>query len=279
MIKEFIKNILFNLKKNKTTFTPIFIIGCGRSGTTILGKTLARHPDIKYLNERRDLWHKVYPEFNIWEKDTKNAQLFADKTDVDPKKNILLRTLFFKEQILGNAKIVIEKLPINNFRLDFLQTSFPEAKYIYLSRNGLEVSQSIEKSIKQKTWFLGDKLELLKQFAEQKNMTFNRYIKSEMQQAMLEWKLSMDESNLFFKNLSSEKFTHVSYQDFIENTEISLKQIFNFLKLNYSNNLITNFSKDITRKNKTVCSTDDEVLKRIGGEILTKTINNKYSPF
>ena len=66
MIKEFAKNILFNFKKNKYTFNPVFIIGCGRSGTTILGNTLSNHPKIKYLNERRDLWHKAYPEFDIW---------------------------------------------------------------------------------------------------------------------------------------------------------------------------------------------------------------------
>ena len=30
---------------------PVFIIGCGRSGTTILGRTLAEHPRVKYLNE------------------------------------------------------------------------------------------------------------------------------------------------------------------------------------------------------------------------------------
>ena len=184
MIKEFVKNILFNLKKNKTTFTPVFIIGCGRSGTTILGETLAQHPAIKYLNERRDLWHRAYPEFNIWGKDTKNAQLFTDKKNINPKKNTLLRKLFFREQILGNAKIVIEKLPINNFRLSFLQKSFPEARYIYLSRNGLEVSKSIEKRIHQKNWFKGKKLDLLKQFSKQKGMDFDRNIKSEIQKGM-----------------------------------------------------------------------------------------------
>ena len=279
MIKEFVKNILFNLKKHKNTFTPVFIIGCGRSGTTILGETLAKHPEIKYLNERRDLWHRAYPEFNIWRKNTKNTRLFADEKAVNPEKNTLLRKLFFREQILENAKVVIEKLPINNFRLNFLQKSFPEARYIYLSRNGLEVSKSIERRINQKNWFTGNKLKLLKQFSEQKEMGFYGNIKSEMQKGMWEWKLSMDESNLFFKKLSSKIFTHLSYQDFTENTESSLEQIFNFLNLTYSSNLITKLSKDISRKNKTAYSTDDEVLKKIGGKILTKTIANNYFPF
>ena len=122
-------------------------------------------------------------------------------------------------------------------------------------------------------------MELLKQFAKQKNIDFDRDVKSEMQKGMWEWKLSMDKSNLFFKQLNSEIFTHLSYQDFIENTESSLEQIFSFLNLAYSSSLITKLSKDINRKNKPIHSTDDETLKKIGGEILTKTINNTYSPF
>ena len=45
---------------------PVFIIGCGRSGTTILGETLSRHSKVTYLNERRDLWFSAYPETDIW---------------------------------------------------------------------------------------------------------------------------------------------------------------------------------------------------------------------
>ena len=279
MIKEFVKNILFNLAKKKNGFAPIFIIGCGRSGTTILGETLSKHPDIKYLNERRDLWHRAYPNFDIWGADVKKAQLFADKTDVNPQSNTLLRALFFREQALGNAKILIEKLPINNFRLDFLKKSFPEAKYIYLSRNGLEVSKSIEKSIKKEKWFLGGKLNLLKKNAEKNGINFDLEAKSEIHQGMLEWKLSMSESHFFFKNSNDNLFTHLSYEDFVENTEIALKQIFNFLNIDYSKKLIDKLAKGVNRKNKKICSTDDPVLEKIGGNILSKTINNTYSPF
>ena len=133
MIREFIQNIIFHFKKNKYTLVPVFIIGCGRSGTTILGKTLSNHPKIKYLNERRDLWHKSYPEFNIWKENVLNSKLYVDEKDYDKEKSSKLRNLFFREQVLGNASTLLEKLPINNFRLKFLQKSFPKAKYIYLS--------------------------------------------------------------------------------------------------------------------------------------------------
>jgi hypothetical protein len=46
---------------------PVFIIGCGRSGTTILGATLAQHQLVTYLNEPCHLWFSAYPETDIWD--------------------------------------------------------------------------------------------------------------------------------------------------------------------------------------------------------------------
>lgn len=274
MIKKIVKNILFRLKKNNSTFTPVFIIGCGRSGTTILGETLSLHPKIKYLNERRDLWHQSYPEFNIWDENILNPTLYANEKDYSEEKTSKLRDLFFREQVLENASMLLEKLPINNFRLEFLKKSFPEAKYIYLSRNGLEVSKSIEKRIQKKNWFTGSKFKLLQQFSGDDNT-----LESDEQKGMWEWKLSINESDLFFKNLSKDKYYHLSYQDFIEDTENSLKQIYNFLNLNTTEEFLSILSKNISRKNKTIKKTDDKLLLEMGGEILTQTINNNYSPF
>lgn len=310
MIKEIVKNILFRLKKNNSTFTPVFIIGCGRSGTTILGETLSLHPKIKYLNERRDLWHQSYPEFNIWDENILNPTLYANEKDYSEEKTSKLRNLFFREQVLENASILLEKLPINNFRLEFLKKSFPEAKYIYLSRNGLEVSKSIEKRIQKKNWFTGSKFKLLQQFSglyeycaecggaggflglgnhkiecEECEGTGSvdagddNTLESDEQKGMWEWKLSINESDLFFKNLSKDKYYHLSYQDFIEDTEDSLKQIYNFLNLNTTEEFLSILSKNISRKNKTITKTDDKLLLEMGGEILTQTINNNYSPF
>src|SRR5215212_6691597 len=45
---------------------PVFILGCGRSGTTIFGAALSKHKSITYLNEPRHLWFAAYPETDIW---------------------------------------------------------------------------------------------------------------------------------------------------------------------------------------------------------------------
>ena len=279
MIKEMLKNILFYIKKRKQEFSPVFIIGCGRSGTTILGDTLSRHPKIKYLNERRDLWHKAYPEFDIWNKDTQDPKIYVDEKDVILKKNNILHHLFFRKQVLANAEILLEKLPINNFRLKFLKESFPDAKYIYLTRNGLEVSKSIEGMIQKKNWFTGKKYELLKKYISDNRIIFRANINSDIGKGMLEWKLSIDESDCFFKKENKENFIHLSYQDLINNSFQVFSDIFDFLDLDYTEHLVSEISNNIKRKNPEIKTTKDKNLYLIGGDILNQTINNNYSPF
>tara|TARA_B100001029_G_scaffold175788_1_gene177730 strand:- start:904 stop:1737 length:834 start_codon:yes stop_codon:yes gene_type:complete len=277
MFQKFITNIIFNLKKKKYIFSPVFIIACGRSGTTILGETLSRHPKIKYLNERRDLWHKAYSNFDIWNKNTQNPKIFANEKDIVSKKNNILQDLFFREQVLGSATILLEKLPINNFRLDFLNASFPNARYIYLTRNGLEVSKSIEKKIVKNNWYTGNKYNLLKEYAMLKNINFSP--KNNFEKGLWEWKLSITESNNFFKKMNRNKFIHLSYQDLIENPNNNLKSIFHFLEIEKDESLIEKISLKIKRNSPKENEISDDRIKKIGGEILEKTINNTYAPF
>ena len=273
-----LKNIIFYLNKKKYSFNPVFIIGCGRSGTSILGRSLSNHPNITYLNERRDLWHSAYPEFNIWEKE--KSKLYAGKNDINNQKNKKLHRLLFKEQVIGKSTILLEKLPINSFRLEFLINSFPHAKFIYIHRNGLEVSSSISKKITQLNWFGNEsrKWNMLLNFAKRQNEDITNNISSDLHKGMLEWRMSMQESHKFFQSLEKNKFTHISYEDLVNHPNKSIKKIFEFLKIPSSTNLIEKCSKNIQRKSYCIKTTKDKSLLTIGGEFLTNTLNNTYSP-
>ena len=85
---------------------------------------------------------------------------------------------------------------------------------------------------------------------------------------MWEWRLSI-ESNRFFQELNNKKFIRLSYQNFIDNPETSLSQIFDFLNLSFSEDLVKTISKNISRKNKNITSTDDKILQEIGGKLNT----------
>lgn len=278
-IKAGIDELLFLVNKHKFQFKPVFIIGCGRSGTTILGQTLAQHSDIHYLNERRDLWHKAYPQFNIWSSDNNRKKLVADKSDHKSAQTDCLRRLFFKEQVLSKKSILLEKLPINSFRMDFLTAAFPDAKFIYLHRNGLEVCRSIEKAIEKGNWHGKNKLKykLLESYARSKHLDFIDEIKSSKEQAMLEWRLSIESSDSSFKNLSQESYTSLSYYDFTKAFDSSISSVLDFLCLSYSKKLILKWSKEI-KANDSQEHIDNTFLKTIGGPFLEMSMQNTYYP-
>ena len=262
-----INNIVFYLNRGNYIFSPVFIIGCGRSGTTVLGETLSQHVQIKYLNERRDLWHKSYPEFDIWSSKKKKSKIYADEEDFIPYKHNMLHFLFFKEQVLAESKILLEKLPINSFRLDFIEKSFPNARYIYLTRNGLEVSKSIEKSIKKGNWFRNNDLLELYDIEEGNH-----------HRGMWEWKLSIEHSDRFFRNIDSNRFIHLSYKDFMDSPSDKVQDIFDFLELDYTDILLKNISNRIKRRSPEIKTIEDPSLHIIGGDILDQTIHNIYTP-
>jgi hypothetical protein len=44
---------------------PLFVVGCGRSGTTILGNLIGIHPGVTYLNEPYHLWAAIDPALDL----------------------------------------------------------------------------------------------------------------------------------------------------------------------------------------------------------------------
>ena len=79
--------------------------------------------------------------------------------------------------------------------------------------------------------------------------------------------------------MNRNKFIHLSYQDLIENPNNNLKSIFHFLEIEKDESLIEKISLKIKRNSPKENEISDDRIKKIGGEILEKTINNTYAPF
>jgi len=272
------KQVPFLLKKKNYSFSPVFIIGCGRSGTTILGNSLDKHKSIRYLNERRDIWHRAYPELDIWSGNHKNPLFFATADNNNIKKTKKLRQLYFREQVAANCTILMEKLPINNFRLKFIQACFPEARYIYLYRNGLEVAESISKKISN-GWFGHKNLKwkLLTTFGKENGFNYSdEDLASDFHKGIYEWRLSMELSDNFFKTLDKEKYISISYSDLADNPYKTFNSIFNFLHLKATESLLKEITFSINRKNKKILQSEDATVLKIGGNLLLQSLDNNY---
>jgi hypothetical protein len=124
---------------------PIFIIGCGRSGTTLLGDLFAKHPEIKYRYEPYHLWAAV-------DSVTDFLQLYSHgecRCLLDASSSTARAQRRFRRLMSVPAGLVLtEKNPINALRIDYLDSFAPDARYVHIVRDGVDVARSIEKLAK-----------------------------------------------------------------------------------------------------------------------------------
>lgn len=139
----------FSLEKHlpqlKRVKKPIFILGTGRSGTTILGIVLSMHRDIGFLNEPKALWHAIYPnEDVIGSYSRQEAKYRLGDFDADDVVKHNAHRLFGAYLASVFSSRVVDKYPELIFRVPFVKAIFPDAKFLFLVRNGWDTCASIE---------------------------------------------------------------------------------------------------------------------------------------
>ncbi len=108
---------------------PVFIVGCSRSGTTVTYETIGAAPEFRTFGwEIPQFWDSLYgPLNNGWHSQAAIAQ--HAKSDH--------RTAAFRYfyQRLG-VGWVLDKTCINVMRIPYLYRLFPQAKFVFIQRDG-----------------------------------------------------------------------------------------------------------------------------------------------
>lgn len=115
---------------------PILIIGAARSGTQLLSRVMAIHPQLAYLDEPSYVWrrgfgrlaHEMYP---------------TSAATPDVVRGIRERFRRACEERGGTR--MVEKTPANCLRLGFVRAVLPDARILHLVRDGREVAVSARK--------------------------------------------------------------------------------------------------------------------------------------
>lgn len=137
-------HLLTHLPRLRRVEKPIFIIGMGRSGSTVLGKILSVHPEIGFLNEPKAIWHVVHPEEDVigsYSRDPARYRLGAgDATDEVVER---AHRLFGAFLTFTASRRLLDKYPELVFRVPFVRAIFPDARFLLLARNGWQVCRSV----------------------------------------------------------------------------------------------------------------------------------------
>ncbi|VAW65693.1 hypothetical protein MNBD_GAMMA09-3263 [hydrothermal vent metagenome] len=123
---------------------PIFITGLGRSGTTILGIMLSLHKDVGFLNEPKAIWRTIDSMHDINGDYIQNGGKFRlTKKDVTDDARKISSRIFSHYLSTVRAHRLVDKYPELIFRINYLLELFPDAKIIFISRNGADATHSI----------------------------------------------------------------------------------------------------------------------------------------
>jgi hypothetical protein len=124
--------------------SPVFIVGMGRTGSTVLGKVLSMHRDVTFLNEPKLLWHVAFPHEDLIGSYSRGpAHYRLDASHVDDGVRDRARHLHRWALALTDARRVVDKYPALVFRIPFVKAIFPDAQVLFLTRNGWDTVRSV----------------------------------------------------------------------------------------------------------------------------------------
>ena len=221
----------------KANYKMIFVLGCGRSGTTILSRCLGQHQEIAELNEPAHLWVGTHARMDILSPFAKllGGRLRLDSRDVNETTKARYRAML-DFQIKRRTPFVCDKLPQNTFRADFLNSVCPEAKFVLIERSPRAVASSIERCVaRDGTWwgFKDYKWRSLVEYASTRPHLAQLipYAVDHYYRGLIEWRITKELAEADLERIESERQMRIAYEDFCARPEEVMSELMTFCEV------------------------------------------------
>ena len=283
------------------SYQPIVIIGAPRSGTNMLRDILCQFQKV-------GTW--PCDEINyIWKHGNIGSE--TDEFSVDmarPKVKEFIRKEFDNFASDNDLNFLFEKTCANSLRMLFVDQIIPEAKYIFIVRDGVDVvgSAAIRWKAKLDLSYIVKKVRyvplldipyyalrylgsrLYKFFSSEQRLSFwgPSYIglyKDLKQHSLeeicaLQWKHCVDSSSKSFSHMSQDNVIRVSYESYVKNPFIELKNILEFFNIPFDDDGIKKSIASVTSDSigKGRKALDEDSAKNIERLISSTLKNNGY---
>lgn len=262
------------------SYQPIILIGSARSGTKILRDTIATHPDV----------NKIGFDINfIWKRFNEDIEHDKLEPSLASKKVINYIRRYFKKSV-QDKPILIEKTVSNTLRIPFVHKVFPDAKFIFLYRDGRDAVESVMRQwgqapssnylikkflsvpfIDVTPYLFSYLIDLVR--IKLKLKTTNDYVwgvkhpnyekdlknKSLLEFCAIQWNHCI-QTMLTEQNTNSINMITIKYEDFINQPRVELKKVGKFIGLSSEAFDTTNIRKGSVGTAQRNLSKDDFVL-------------------
>ena len=223
--------------RSNALLSPIFIIGSGRSGNTLLRRIVMGHPDIYIPPETYVLGpcirsYRRYQHLDWRTLSRLVLSMFALSEDFEtfptqslhslykeirkyPKEKRSLDNvldgfyLFMAKHAKPSSKIWGDKTPINVNHLDEIDTVFPSARYIHIVRDGCDVVSSY--------------------------LTMGRY--QTIEAAARRWRDATIRCQEFGSK-APDRYLEIRYEDLVTRPKATTQKVFEFLGIDYHESMI-----------------------------------------
>lgn len=273
------------MSTERVVHKPIFIIGSGRSGTTILYELLSAHPDLAWITNLTDTYPtlpflsllsngplkringyfgpsgeaiNVYDYCGITRPiyDEKRALRASDLTSTMESR---LRGIIVSHLKYMNKKRFVSKNTLNVARISFLRDVFPDAKFIHIVRNACAVASSLSRV----AWWEGLNIwwcgKTPKQWVSEGGDPFELCARH--------WCRQVSEVVSQKAQISKENFYEIKYEELASNKLSTINKIARYLELDYTehyNEIVSSIfvsSKSIDKWADEISSKDQETIK------------------
>lgn len=285
---EKVRNIMAMMRHQKNDFEPIIIIGAGRSGTNMLRDIISQLPGFGTwpCDEINYIWRHGNASY-------RNDEFGVEQTTESVKK--FIRRSFARVARKQGLRYVVEKTCANSLRVAFVNEVFPEAKFIFIVRDGRDVTASamkrwvapldIQYLLKKArylpvtdapyyaTRYLWNRI--FRVFSNEKRVSFwgprfegmdemlqNRSLP---EVCAAQWAHCVQRATKDFGTMESEKYLLLKYEEFVSHPAIQLQRIADFLSIKVQSDKISHLVASVTNSSvrKWQTELDGQIIEKI----------------
>ena len=257
-------------------YKPIFIVGSGRSGTTVFYNLFSTHPEVcwfSYLSNRfvsfkpMPLLHRLLDlpligtivkrniiagsgrRFNIIPVEAENIyheycgfkhHVKTTEDDLDAELENKFKELITRHCNLTGKNRFVNKQTANTQRIRLISRMFRDAYFIHVIRDGRAVANSLYKVRwwnETEIWWLGKKVS-----------EWNKEGREPIELCALHWEKDVKEI-LNNKRLFEDRYIEIKYEEFIADVRGTMNRISDFCELGRSEKFINMLPKTLTNMN------------------------------